>query len=113
MVILFCILFLKLKHEIDKAFAPNCFVYRFGGDEFSIVIFNANPEQIIAALNNVEQYFRDNFIKLPDNKTKIKFSFSCGFTKHLSNEHFYNTLERAADLVYKVKNNGRGKILTD
>ncbi|MCT7881629.1 MAG: hypothetical protein N4P84_08915, partial [Lactobacillus crispatus] len=61
-----------------------------GGDEFSIVIFNANPEQIIAALNNVEQYFRDNFIKLPDNKTKIKFSFSCGFTKHLSNEHFYN-----------------------
>ena len=84
----------KLKHEIDKAFAPNCFVYRFGGDEFSIVIFNANPEQIIAALNNVEQYFRDNFIKLPDNKTKIQFSFSCGFTKHLSNEHFYNALER-------------------
>lgn len=103
----------KLKHEIDKAFAPNCFVYRFGGDEFSIVIFNANPEQIIAALNNVEQYFRDNFIKLPDNKTKIKFSFSCGFTKHLSNEHFYDTLERADNLVYKVKNNGRGKILTD
>lgn len=103
----------KLKHEIDQAFLPNCFVYRFGGDEFAIVIFNANPEQILAILNNVERYFRNNLIKIPHSKTRIKLSFSCGLTKHLSNEAFYHTLERADNLVYKVKNSGRGKILTD
>lgn len=103
----------KIKFELYQNFSPYCAIYRFGGDEFTIVVSNTNAEKLESVLNSVEQYFRENPINIPNSQNKIDFSFSCGFTKCLPNEDFYHTLERADDLVYKVKKNGRGRILTD
>lgn len=103
----------KIRYDLYKNFVPYCSIYRFGGDEFTIVVSNANSEKLAEVLNNVEEHFRKNPIEIPNNKDTVNFSFSCGFTKRLPNEELYHTLERADTLVYKAKNSGRGKILTD
>lgn len=103
----------KIRYDLYKKFAPYCSIYRFGGDEFTIVVSNADTKDLTELLNNVEKYFHENPIEIPNSKKTINFSFSCGFTKRLPNEDLYHTLKRADNLVYEVKNSGRGKILTD
>ena len=44
---------------------------------------------------------------------KLTISFSCSLTDRLNDELLDTTLKRADKMLYSVKNNGRGWIVTD
>ncbi len=99
-----------LKREIYKAFDPHCSVYRFGGDEFTIVISGAEKDDVVAVLEKVEDYFASNPVR-SYNGAKMGFTFSCGIAKHLPGESYDETLKRADKRIYQVKRSGRGYVL--
>lgn len=102
----------KLDSEIHRKFDPDCAVYRFGGEEFTIVVKGHSYARVIKLLNNLNKYFASHPVKTPDGQ-QIYFSFSCGLTRHLEDENFDQTLARADTLVYQAKNSGRKQILFD
>ena len=102
----------KLESEVHHNFGPNCEVYRFGGDEFTIIVKDDSYAKVIKLLNNLNEYFASHPVKTPDGQ-QIYFSFSGGLTRHLEDETFNQTLARADTLVYQAKNLGRKHILFD
>ena len=100
----------KLESEVHHNFDSNCAVYRFGGEEFTIVVKDDSYAKVIKLLNNLNEYFASHPVKTPDGQ-QIYFSFSGGLTRHLEDENFDQTLARADTLVYQAKNLGRRRIL--
>lgn len=102
----------KLESEVYHNFDSNCAVYRFGGEEFTIVVKDDSYAKVIKLLNNLNEYFASHPVKTPDDQ-QIYFSFSGGLTRHLEDKTFNQTLARADNLVYQAKNSGRKQILFD
>ena len=102
----------KLDSEIHCNFDTDCAVYRFGGEEFTIVVKGYSYARVIKLLNNLNEYFASHPVKTPDGQ-KIYFSFSGGLTQHITSEELDRTLARADSLIYQAKNSGRKQILFD
>ena len=100
----------ELSSKVHHNFGPNCEVYRFGGEEFTIIVKDDSYAKVIKLLNNLNEYFASHPVKTPDGQ-QIYFSFSGGLTRHLEDETFNQTLARADTLVYQAKNLGRRRIL--
>lgn len=101
-----------LRDRIHSEFPNHGYAYRFGGEEFSIVVTNHSISEVHAVLQSVERYFVQHPIITTEGE-QISLSFSAGLTNHLNGEVLDNTLKRADRMLYSVKNNGRGWIITD
>ncbi len=100
------------RKEIHEAFPEHGYVYRFGGEEFTIVVSNHSIEEVYTLLQTIEKQFSERPIVTKEG-VKITISFSCSLTNHLNGELLDLTLKRADKMLYSVKNNGRGWIVTD
>lgn len=101
-----------LREQIHHAFPNHGYVYRFGGEEFSIVVSNHSIDEVYSLLQSIENSFNANPVVTKEG-IKITISFSCSLTNHLKGELLDVTLKRADKMLYIVKNNGRGWIVTD
>lgn len=101
-----------LMNKIHTAFPNHGYVYRFGGEEFSIVVSNYSLDDVYKVLQSIEDFFSHTTIVTKE-KLKIKISFSASLTMRLNDESLDDTLKRADQMLYSVKNNGRGWIVTD
>lgn len=101
-----------LKAQIHQAFPHHGYIYRFGGEEFTIVVSNHSIERVNQLMDKMELYFRKHTIRTRD-KFKIKISFSCSLTLHHEGESLDTTLKRADRLLYHVKNHGRGWVIVN
>lgn len=101
-----------LKEKIHKAFPRRGYVYRFGGEEFSIVVTNYSVKEVYNQLQEIENYFNTSPILTSDG-SKVTISFSCSLVSHLESETLDQTFKRADSALYDVKNHGRGWIITD
>lgn len=100
------------RKKIHEAFPDHGYVYRFGGEEFTIVVSNHSIEEVYTLLQTIEKQFSEQPIVTKEG-VKITISFSCSLTNHLNGELLDLTLKRADKMLYSVKNNGRGWIVTD
>lgn len=100
------------RKKIHTAFPNHGYVYRFGGEEFTIVVSNHSLDEVYELLQMIEKSFNEEPI-VTSEKIKITLSFSCSLTKRLKGELLDTTLKRADKMLYSVKNNGRGWIVTD
>lgn len=100
------------RKEIHEAFPNHGYVYRFGGEEFTIVVSNHSIHEVYTLLQSIEKHFSEEPIITKDG-VEITISFSCSLTNHLNGELLDLTLKRADKMLYSVKNNGRGWIVTD
>ncbi|MBB1079513.1 GGDEF domain-containing protein [Limosilactobacillus sp. STM2_1] len=101
-----------LRREIHQAFPNHGYVYRFGGEEFSIVVSNHSILEVYTLLQSIEDYFAKKPIVTKEG-IKITISFSCSLTNRLNGETLEHTLKRADKMLYSVKKDGRGWIITD
>lgn len=101
-----------LRKRIHAAFPNHGYVYRFGGEEFSIVVSNHPIREVYDVLQSIEEDMAKQSITTKEGVT-VSISFSAGLTNHLSGEPLDVTLKRADKMLYSVKNNGRGWIVTD
>lgn len=100
------------REQIHSAFHKHGYVYRFGGEEFTIVVSNHSLEEVYQLLQSIENFFNNKSIVTKEG-IKLTISFSCSLTDRLNDELLDTTLKRADKMLYSVKNNGRGWIITD
>ncbi|MCC4341695.1 GGDEF domain-containing protein [Limosilactobacillus reuteri] len=100
------------REQIHSAFPKHGYVYRFGGEEFTIVVSNHSLEKVYQLLQSIEKFFNNKSIVTKEGM-KLTISFSCSLTDRLNDELLDTTLKRADKMLYSVKNNGRGWIVTD
>lgn len=100
------------REKLHKTFPQHGYVYRFGGEEFSIVVTNHSQEKVYHFLQSIEVYFSHHPF-ITEDGVKITISFSSGLTSHYQDETLDTTLRRADKMLYKVKNNGRGWVIMD
>ena len=101
-----------LRKQIHTVFPQHGFVYRFGGEEFTIVVSNYSIKEVDKLLHQVERMLSEQPFKSKDG-FKLSISFSCSITNHLKDESLDETLKRADKMLYLVKENGRGWINSD
>ena len=83
-------------------------VYRFGGEEFLITMFEEKNISVLGILNMIKEEIEKAEIIYGENK--IKFTISIGAVKSQENQSIEQIVEVADQLVYKAKENGRNRI---
>lgn len=101
-----------LRNRIHTAFPNHGYVYRFGGEEFSIVVSNHSIKEVYSVLQLIEEEMAGQPITTKEGIT-VFISFSASLTNHLNGEQLDDTLKWADKMLYSVKNSGRGWIVTD
>ncbi|EWC39644.1 hypothetical protein B597_019320 [Stutzerimonas stutzeri KOS6] len=95
-----------LKHFaklIQKNIRDTDSAYRFGGEEFIIIL----PETNLKAANAVITRIQSSLL---EGDNEIPYTFSCGISLHQPKDTAEQLFERADELLYQVKENGRNGI---
>lgn len=83
-------------------------VYRYGGEEFILTMFNEKNSSALGALNMIKDAIEKSEIIYNDHV--IKFTISIGAVKSQEGQTMQEVVELSDQLVYKAKENGRNRI---
>ena len=102
-----------ISHLMVEASRRKDFVCRYGGEEFAIILPQANKEDA----KNIASRLRDKVInhKFPNQETQPKsiFTLSCGVATYPQDAHDKNTLIKNADrALMKAKRTGKDRIIS-
>ncbi len=90
---------------MQDTFRFNDLLFRYGGEEFVVCLFNVNKEGAITALERFRRAIED--YALPSNRG---ITVSIGLAKVLDKELPSNLLDRADIALYEAKETGRNKL---
>lgn len=102
-------------------------VFRYGGEEFTIIFPRKNTHFVLPHLDAVRQTIQDYNIVLRDEKRKtqtkakrkshstkkhktVKVTISIGTAERLAGQSFTQTLKKADEALYKAKRKGRNQV---
>lgn len=79
-------------------------VYRYGGDEFSIIFINQKEEKVKSVLDEIQQSIKFKAVKHEGSKSQPFLSISYGYTySEDKNRDVYSLLEKADSNLYAIK----------
>lgn len=93
---------LTLSQYMKEAFTENELLFRYGGEEFLIVLEPTSVEHATAKFESFRELVSTKSFPLVGSIT-----LSIGFTNANPNEYFQNVIERADKALYFAKQNGR------
>ncbi|MEJ5360991.1 MAG: GGDEF domain-containing protein [Spirochaetota bacterium] len=100
---------------VSQTFTNNVRAYdivtRWGGEEFSIILFVDNPLMVPSIANKLCTLIASAFIEFHGNI--ITFTASCGATLLKENETAIDAINRADALMYQAKKNGKNRVCHD
>jgi diguanylate cyclase (GGDEF)-like protein len=97
----------KVAGTIEKAFAENGIVARFGGEEFCILTAHDHDEDIFARYDRLRREIEAGTIDIDDESITVRVS--CGVCMEKSN---VQTMLKAADEnLYTAKDSGRNRVV--
>lgn len=82
---------------------------RFGGEEFICLIRNLSPELADSVANRIRVEIENTKFS----SESLNLTVSIGCTAWRKNEVFLDVMERADQLLYKAKDSGRNKVMTN
>lgn len=90
---------------IENAIRNSDSVYRFGGEEFAILLPHTGQQEA----KNVADRIRDAVarLRIDCGNTKLSITISCGVARHLPEESANNWIARADEALYRAKAQGR------
>ena len=102
-----------LKALVDKMFEhtrklEKARVYRYGGEEFLILLVNENRKTVLDFLNELRKDIMDSPIEHDEVTIHVTVSIGVAFCE--ANDSVATLVGRADLAVYKAKNNGRNRI---
>lgn len=102
-----------LKALVDKMFEhtrklEKARVYRYGGEEFLILLVNENRKTVLDFLNELRKDIMDSPIEHDEVTIHVTVSIGVAFCE--ANDSVATLIGRADLAVYKAKNNGRNRI---
>lgn len=98
-----------LARLIKETVRPGDSVSRYGGEEFLILLPNADIEQACAVLTRLQRALTKHFF-LQDN-CKVLITFSTGITKRLPRESQESVIARADAALYQAKRGGKNRVV--
>ncbi|EOD81083.1 GGDEF domain family protein [Grimontia indica] len=94
---------------IHQCLRDTDFIARFGGEEFVVLLPDADEETRKALLNNVRETVSRLPFKFKD--TRLTITVSIGGSLFKDNDSTVDVLERADNALYNAKHNGRNKLV--
>jgi len=100
-----------LGQELTKFMRRSDLVFRYGGDEFCIILRNSILDGAKKLANRVRNNIDENEFNCND--VKIKISVSIGLAKLHDGDDSITFIERADKLLYDAKNAGRNNVIAE
>ena len=95
-----------------KTFPKSCHVYRLGGDEFVVILKNTTIGPAVRLANSCRQNtMRINIRTIHNNEVVSSIRTSYGVAQWNGRTSFAETLERADQMLYKAKAQGRNRVM--
>lgn len=95
-----------------KTFPKSCHVYRLGGDEFVVILKNTTIGPAVRLANSCRQNtMRINIRAIHNNEVVSSIRTSYGVAEWNGRTSFAETLERADQMLYKAKSQGRNRVM--
>lgn len=95
-----------------KTFPKSCHVYRLGGDEFVVILKNTTIGPAVRLANSCRQNtMRINIRTIHNNEVVSSIRTSFGVAQWNGRTSFAETLERADQMLYKAKAQGRNRVM--
>jgi len=102
----------RLGHAIKRSLRETDSAYRYGGEEFTIILpMTVSDEGIVTAKRIQKEFRKENFSLIASQE--IYMTVSIGLAQHNPNEEIKTFVHRVDQFMYKVKKTGRGKICSD
>lgn len=98
-----------LARLIKETVRPGDSVSRYGGEEFLILLPNADIEQACAVLTRLQRALTKHFFL--HNNCKVLITFSTGITKRMSGETQESVIARADAALYQAKRGGKNRVV--
>ncbi len=98
----------RFVEEVQKCIDEKDIFGRLGGEEFALISYSSNEEDIIQKIENIR--IKIEKIVLFKDEVEIGFTVSIGLVKRENNETLDMSLERADSLLYNAKETGRNKL---
>lgn len=91
--------------ELEKAVRNSDSVYRFGGEEFAILLPHTDEACARAVADRIRQFI--NTITVNCGDTDVSVTTSCGVAQRIPDETADQWLARADEALYRAKDHGR------
>ena len=102
----------RLGHAIKRSLREIDSAYRYGGEEFTIILpMTMSQEGIVTAKRIQKELRKENFSLVSGQEVYV--TVSIGLAQYKSKEEIKAFVRRVDQFMYKVKKNGRGKICSD
>ena len=102
----------RLGHAIKRSLRETDSAYRYGGEEFTIILPMTVSDEGIVTAKRIQKEFRKEYFSLIASQ-EIYMTVSIGLAQHNPNEEIKTFVHRVDQFMYKVKKTGRGKICSD
>jgi diguanylate cyclase (GGDEF)-like protein len=97
-----------VSQKISKTIRESDLVGRIGGEEFAVLLVNCNKENLIKVAEKIRKVIEETIVDYKGNKINITISIGAYVSKE--NEHLEDMLQKADELLYKAKENGRNRV---
>ena len=98
---------IKLVEIIKRLIRKEHKLYRFGGDEFILVLNRVDLKEAERIIERIVEKISHTVLKY--NEHLIKISVSMGVTKHKKGDTIKTLLQRADDALYEAKKEGKNR----
>lgn len=95
----------RTAEKLEHALRNSDTVYRFGGEEFAILLPHTNGQEARDVADRIRQAIET--IRVDGGETPLTVTVSCGVAMYLADEHVEQWLERADEALYQAKSAGR------
>lgn len=95
----------RAAEQIERSLRTSDTVYRFGGEEFAILLPHTNDQDAKEVADRIRLAIAD--IRVNADKELITVSASCGVARYLDGEDCKHWLARADEALYRAKDQGR------
>ena len=102
----------RLGHAIKRSLREIDSAYRYGGEEFTIILPMTISEEGIITAKRIQRELRKENFSLVAGK-EIHMTVSIGLAQYKPKEEIREYVHRVDQFMYKVKKHGRGKICSD
>lgn len=103
----------QVAQRLTYAARSDDLIFRFGGDEFAVILHNTNDEKIIISISNRILTSLEQVYLIENKEYRIGASIGVSLWNPIKNKKIgSNELIRNADIsMYEAKNQGRGRIV--
>ena len=98
---------------LQASIRSNDFAYRFGGEEFVVLLTDCNPNHALSAVERFRHEIERLEIEVPDGILRITASFGVAVHQHPNPGDIDTLLETADKLLYQAKNEGRNRVCSN